>query len=138
LVNSGLGYAWEIDVEASSGHTPSRDGKISAGQQLFKEKVEHLIYLGARLGPPKSFGDIVSDFMINESLNGKYLKGFKKWLLEDQLSDSKNYNVPSYWIKAVPFTPVENELNRVIFNVVKYPFFRQLFLRLFVPDRVCI
>jgi hypothetical protein len=116
LVNYGLGYAWDIDVEASSGHTPNRDGKIQGGQQLFKEKVEHLIYLGARLGPPKSFGDIVSDFLINESLNGQYLRGFKKWLLEDELSDSKNYNVPSYWIKAVPFTPVANELNRVIFN----------------------
>jgi hypothetical protein len=55
LVNNGMGYAWNIDVEASYGHTPNRDGITQNDQQLFKEKVEHLIYLGARNGPPKLF-----------------------------------------------------------------------------------
>ena len=118
LVNNGLGYAWDIDVEASYGHTPNRDGKIQGGQQLFKEKIEHLIYLGARLGPPKSFSDNVGDFLVEESLNGQYLHDFKSWLVDrfELHSDSKNYNVPNYWIKAVPFNPKPGELNRVIFN----------------------
>ena len=67
LVNNGMGYAWDIDVEAVSGHTPNRDGMIQGGTQLFKEKVEHLIYLGARNGPPKSFSDTVGDFLIEDS-----------------------------------------------------------------------
>jgi len=117
LVNNGMGYVWDIDVEASSGHTSKRDGVIQNNQQLFKEKVEHLIYLGARNGPPKSFSDMVTDFLINEAENGKYLKGFKKWLLDDQKSDVNNYNVPNYWIKAVSFTPKPGELNRVVFKV---------------------
>lgn len=119
LVNNGMGYAWDIDVEASSGHTPNRDGKIQGGTQLFKEKVEHLIYLGARNGPPKTLSDSVGDFLIEESLNGQYLHDFKSWLVDslDLHSDSKDYNVPNYWIKAVPFNPVQGELNRVIFNV---------------------
>lgn len=117
LVNNGMGYAWNIDVEASSGHTPNRDGIIQNSTQLFKEKVEHLIFFGARNGPPKSFSDSVTDFLINEAENGQYLKGFKKWLLDDQKSDVNNYNVPSYWIKAVPFTPRPGELNRITYKV---------------------
>lgn len=119
LVNNGMGYAWDIDVEATSGHTPNRDGVISNNQQLFKEKVEHLIYLGARNGPPKSFSDSVGDFLIEESLNGQFLHGFKSWLVSslDLHSDSKNYNIPNYWIKAVPFTPKVGELNRITFKV---------------------
>lgn len=117
LVNNGMGYAWNIDVEATYGHTKNRDGTIQNNQQLFKEKVEHLIYLGARNGPPKTLTDNVKDFLINEALNGQYLKGFKKWLLEDQKSDKKDYNVPNYWIKAIPFHPIDGELNRVVFKV---------------------
>jgi len=119
LVNNGMGYAWDIGVEATSGHTPNRDGKITNGQQLFKETVEHLIYLGARNGPPKTLSDTVGDFLIEESLNGQYLHDFKSWLVDslDLHSDSKNYNVPNYWIKALPYEPVKGELNRIIFNV---------------------
>ena len=117
LVNNGMGYAWDIDVEASSGHTSNRNGVIQNNQQLFKEKVEHLIFFGARNGPPKSFSDNITDFLINEAENGKYLKGFKKWLLDDQKSDKNDYNVPSYWIKAVSFTPKPGELNRITFKV---------------------
>jgi hypothetical protein len=119
LVNNGMGYAWDIDAEASYGHTPNRDGVIQNNQQLFKEKVEHLIYLGARNGPPKSFSDTVGDFLIEESLNGQYLHDFKSWVVSslDLHSDSKNYNVPNYWIKAVSFTPKAGELNRITFKV---------------------
>lgn len=117
LVNNGMGYAWDINIEATSGHTPNRNGLIQNNTQLFKEKVEHLIFFGARNGPPKSFSDSVTDFLINEAENGKYLKSFKKWLLDDQKSDANNYNVPSYWIKGVPFTPKPGELNRITFKV---------------------
>ena len=118
LVNNGMGYAWDIDIKATSGHTPNRDGVISNNQQLINEKVEHLIYLGARNGPPKSFSDSVGDFLIEESLNGRYLHDFKSWVVSslDLHSDSKNYNVPNYWIKAVPFTPKTGELNRITFQ----------------------
>jgi hypothetical protein len=119
LVNNGMGYAWDIDVEATSGHTPNRDGLIQNNTQLFKEKVEHLIFFGARNGPPKSFSDTVGDFLIEESLNGQYLHDFKSWLVSslDLHSDSKDYNVPSYWIKGVAFTPKAGELNRITFKV---------------------
>lgn len=119
LVNNGMGYAWDIDIEASSGHTSNRDGVIQNTQQLLKERVEHLIYLGARNGPPKSFSDSVQDFLVEESLNGQYLHDFKSWVVSslDLHSDSKNYNVPNYWIKAVPFTPKAGELNRITFKV---------------------
>jgi hypothetical protein len=119
LVNNGMGYAWDIDVESSYGHTPSRDGVIQNNQQLFKEKVEHLIYLGARNGPPKSFSDSVGDFLIEQSLNGQYLHDFKSWVVGslDLHSDSNNYNVPNFWIKAVPFTPKAGEFNRITFKV---------------------
>jgi hypothetical protein len=119
LVNNGMGYAWDIDVEATSGHTPNRDGIISNNQQLFDEKVEHLIFFGARNGPPKSFSDTVQDFLVEQSLNGQYLHDFKSWVVSslDLHSDSKNYNVPSYWIKAVPFNPTAGELNRITFKV---------------------
>jgi hypothetical protein len=119
LVNNGMGYAWNIDVEASSGHTPNRNGLIQNNTQLFKEKVEHLIFFGARNGPPKSFSDSVQDFLVEESLNGQYLHNFKSWLVDslDLHSDSKDYNVPSYWIKAVPFTPRPGELNRITYKV---------------------
>ncbi len=119
LVNNGMGYAWNIEVEASSGHTPNRDGMMSNEQQLFKEKVEHLIYVGARNGPPKSFSDSVGDFLIEESLNGQYLHNFKSWVVSslDLHSDSKNYNVPNYWIKAVSYNPIPGELNRITFKV---------------------
>lgn len=119
LVNNGMGYAWDIEIEATAGHTPNRDGNIQNDQQLFKEKVEHLIYLGARNGPPKSFSDSVGDFLIEQSLNGQYLHNFKSWVVSslDLHSDSNNYNVPNYWIKAIPFTPVPGELNQITFKV---------------------
>ncbi|MFA6532771.1 MAG: carboxypeptidase-like regulatory domain-containing protein [Patescibacteria group bacterium] len=119
LVNNGMGYAWNIDVEASSGHTPNRNGIIQNSTQLFKENIEHLIFFGARNGPPKSFSDSVQDFLVEESLNGQYLHNFKSWLVDslDLHSDSKDYNVPSYWIKAVPFTPRPGELNRITYKV---------------------
>jgi len=109
VVNNGLGYAWDIDIEASYAHTKNRDGKTSGGQQLFKEKGQHLIYLGARNGPPKTVSDYVTDFLIEESNFSNWLQGFK--------SDADDYNVPNYWIKAVRFEPIEGELNRVIMNV---------------------
>ncbi len=89
-MNNGLAYAWNIEVEASYGHTTDRNGYIpnSQSRQLFKDTIEHLIYLGARNGPPKTPGDYVGDFLIDEALAGKYLHDFESWLLSDFKSDS--------------------------------------------------
>ena len=128
LVNNGMGYAWDIDVEAKVEVTQKRDNSIEVTKSLFKEKVEHLIYLGARNGPPKSFSDNVQDFLVEESLNGQYLHDFKSWVVDslDLHSDSKNYNVPNYWIKAVPFTPLPGWLNRITFKVDPSQFIPEL------------
>jgi hypothetical protein len=119
VANSGLAYAWDIDVKATYNHTKDRDGEFDPAneRQLFKTKIEHLIYLGARNGPPKSLGDKIGDFLIDEALNGQYLQSFKQWLLSDFKSDSKNYSVPNLWIKDYPFTPKKEELNRITFTV---------------------
>ena len=119
VANSGLAYAWDIDVKATYNHTKDRNAEFDPAneRQLFKTKIEHLIYLGARNGPPKSLGDRIGDFLIDEALNGQYLQSFKKWLLSDFKSDSKNYSVPNLWIKDYPFTPKKEELNRITFTV---------------------
>lgn len=109
VVNNGKGYAWDIEAEASWGHTRNRDGQVSGGGQLFQETIPELIYAGARNGPPDTLGDIVTDFLIDESNFSEYLQGFK--------SDADNYNVPPVWYKTIPFTPPEGELTKVIFNV---------------------
>lgn len=109
VVNNGMGYAWNIGVEASWGHTANRDGRVNGGGQLLAERIEHLIYVGARNGPPKTAGDYITDFLIEESNFSKFLQGFK--------SEANDYNVPNYWIKTIPWEPVAGELNEVILNV---------------------
>jgi len=109
VVNNGRGYAWDIGAQASWGHTRNRDGLVSGGGELFSETIPELIYFGARNGPPKTAGDYVVDFLIEESNFAKYLQGFK--------SDADDYNVPIIWLKTIPFTPPEGELTKVIFNV---------------------
>jgi len=109
VVNNGRGYAWDIGAEASWGHTRNRDGMVSGGGQLFKETIPEMIYFGARNGPPKTVGDYVTDFLIEETNFAKYLQDFK--------SDADNYNVPIIWLKTIPFTAPEGELTKVIFNV---------------------
>ena len=119
VANSGLAYAWDIDVKATYNHTKDRNGQFNPSdeRQLFKTKIDHLIYLGARNGPPKTLGDKVGDFLIDEALNGQYLQSFKRWLLSDFKSDSKNFSIPNLWIKDYPFTPKSGELNRITFTV---------------------
>ncbi len=109
VVNSGRGYAWDIGAAAVWGHTRNRDGLVSGGGELFSETIPELIYAGARNGPPKTVGDYIGDFMIEETNFAQYLQGFK--------SDADNYNVPAVWYKTIPFTPPEGELTKVIFNV---------------------
>ena len=109
VVNNGRGYAWDIGVSASWGHTRNRDGLVSGGGQLFEETIPEMIYAGARNGPPKTVGDYVKDFLIEETNFAKYLQGFK--------SDADNYDVPEIWYKTIPFTAPEGELTKVIFNV---------------------
>lgn len=109
VVNNGRGYAWDIGASATWGHTRNRDGLVSGGGQLFNETIPELIYAGARNGPPKTVGDYITDFLIEESNFSQYLQGFK--------SDADNYDVPAIWYKTIPFTPPPGELTKVIFNV---------------------
>lgn len=109
VVNNGVGYAWNIDADASWGHTRDRDGVVSRGGQLFAETIPELLYAGARNGPPKTVGDYIGDFLIEESNFAKYLQDFK--------SDADNYDVPAIWYKTISFTPPEGELTKVTFNV---------------------
>jgi len=109
VVNHGMGYAWDIGTNASWGHTRNRDGLVSGGGELFSETISELLYAGARNGPPKTVGDYIGDFLIEESNFAKYLQGFK--------SDADNYDVPAIWYKTIPFTPPGGELTKVTFNV---------------------
>ena len=104
-----MGYAWDIETEASWGHTRDRGGQVSGGGQLFQETIPELIYAGARNGPPKTAGDYITDFLIEESNFSQFLQGFK--------SDADNYNVPAIWYKTIPFTAPGGELTKVTFNV---------------------
>lgn len=109
VVNNGLGYAWDIDVSASWGHTRNRDKMVSGGGTLFTEKIPELLFLGARIGAPKTVGDYVVDFLIDESNFSGWLSGFK--------SDADNHYVPPAWYKTIPFTAPDGEFTKVILNV---------------------
>jgi len=109
VVNNGRGYAWDIGAEAYWNHTKNRDEYLSEGSLLFKETIPELIYDGARNGPPKTAGDYVKDFLIEESNFAQYLQGFK--------SDADNYDVPAVWYKTIPFTAPEGELTKITFKV---------------------
>ncbi|NMB57446.1 carboxypeptidase regulatory-like domain-containing protein, partial [Candidatus Beckwithbacteria bacterium] len=109
VVNNGYGYAWDIDVSASWGHTRNRDKLVSGGGTLFTEKIPELLFLGARVGSPKTPGDIVIDFLIDESNISGFLSSFK--------SDANNHYVPPAWYKSVPFTAPDGEYTKVILNV---------------------
>jgi hypothetical protein len=112
VINVGDAYAWDIDVAASYGWTRGMKGvddEIDNFQTLFEEKIDQLIFQGARNGPPKNLSDYIKDFLIDESR-------FSKWLQEYK-SDAKNYNVPTEWIKTIPFEPKEDALNRIVLKV---------------------
>lgn len=109
VVNNGPGYAWDIDVTASWGHTRNRDKVVSGGGTLFTEKIPELIFLGARMSSPKDPTDSVVDFLIDESNVSGLLNKYK--------SDANNHYIPPVWFKSVPFTAPEGEYTKVIFNV---------------------
>lgn len=112
VINIGDAYAWDIDVAALYGWTRGTKGvddEINNFQSLFEEKIDHLIFQGARNGPPKNITDYVKDFLIDESR-------FSSWL-QDYKSDAKNYNIPTEWTKTIPFEPKEDALNRIVLKV---------------------
>jgi len=109
VVNDGPGYAWDIDVTASWGHTPNRDKIVSGGGTLFTEKIPELLFLGARIGSPKEPMDAVTDFLIDESNISGFLSKYK--------SDANNHYVPPIWFKSIPFTAPEGEFTQVTFKV---------------------
>ena len=109
VVNNGPGYAWNIDVTASWGHTRNRDKIVSGGGTLFNEKIPELLFLGARIGSPKEPMDSVTDFLIDESNVSGLLSKYK--------SDANNHYVPPMWFKSVPFTAPEGEYTAVTFKV---------------------
>jgi hypothetical protein len=108
VTNNG-GYAWDIDVTASWGHTPNRDKIVSGGGTLFTEKIPELIFFGARIGSPKTPGDYVTDFLINQSNFSGFLSRFK--------SDANNHYIPPAWYKTIPFTAPAGEYTKVTLNV---------------------
>ncbi|MEO0097846.1 MAG: carboxypeptidase-like regulatory domain-containing protein [candidate division WOR-3 bacterium] len=112
VINVGDAYAWDIDVAAYYGWSTAMKGvndEVEDFQTLFEEKIDHLIFAGARNGPPKNISDYVKDFLIEESR-------FSRWLQEYK-SDAKDYNVPKEWVKVIPFEPKEQALNRIILKV---------------------
>lgn len=108
VINNG-GYAWDIDVSASWGHTRNRDKIVSGGGTLFTEKIPELVFFGARVGSPKTPGDYVTDFLIDESNFSGFLSRFK--------SDADNHYIPPAWYKTVPFIAPDGEYTKVILNV---------------------
>jgi hypothetical protein len=108
VTNNG-GYASDIDVTASWGHTRNRDKLVSGGGTLFTEKIPELLFFGARIGSPKSPGDYITDFLIDQSNFSGFLKKYK--------SDANNHYVPPAWYKTVPFTAPDGEYTKVILNV---------------------
>lgn len=112
VINVGPAYAWDIDVSALYGWSTAMKGvddEVENFQPLFEEKIDQLIFQGARNGPPKSIGDYIKDFLIDESR-------FSKWLQEYK-SDAKNYNLPTEWTKTISFTPKDDALNRIVLKV---------------------
>jgi len=108
VTNNG-GYAWDIDVSASWGHTRNRDKMVSGGGTLFTEKIPEMLFFGARVGSPKTPGDYVTDFLIDESNFSGFLSRYK--------SDADNHYIPPAWYKTIPFTAPDGEFTKVILNV---------------------
>jgi hypothetical protein len=108
VTNNG-GYAWDIDVTASWGHTRNRNKVVSDESTLFTEKIPELLMFGSRVGSPKTPGDYVTDFLIDQSNFSKFLSKYK--------SDADNYYVPPAWYKRVPFTAPDGEYTKVTFKV---------------------
>lgn len=109
VVNNGLGYAWNIPVVLRWGHTPNRDGKITSWQTWHETTIPELLFFGSRQATPKTLGDHVTDFLIDESNFSSFLSQFK--------SDADFVYIPPAWEKEVPFFPVQNELNRLELTV---------------------
>ncbi len=109
VVNNGLGYAWDIPVLLEWGHTPNRDGKITSWQKMHEGTIPELLFFGSRQATPKTVGDYVTDFLIDESNFSSFLSRFK--------SDADFVYIPPAWEFQVPFYPVNGELNRLKFTV---------------------
>ncbi len=108
VTNNG-GYAWDIDVTASWGHTGNRDKIVSGGGTLFTEKIPEMLFFGARVGSPKEPGDYVTDFLIDQS-------NFSNWLGKYK-SDADNHYIPPAWYKTIPFTAPAGEYTKITLNV---------------------
>lgn len=108
-VNNGLGYAWNIKAEATWGHTPNRDGKVSGGGKILDETIPELLFLGSRQAAPPTVTDVVADFLIDESNFSDFLSRYK--------SDADYQYIPPAWEKTIPFSAPDGELTKVFFNV---------------------
>jgi len=109
VINNGLGYASDIGVTMSYGYTANQDGTGMTGSVYLSETIPELLFLGSRQAAPKGVGDIVTDFLIDESNFASYLQGFK--------SDADNYYIPPGWEKTISFSAPEGKLTRIILNV---------------------
>jgi len=109
VMNNGLGYASDIGVQLSYGYTSNQDGSGMTGGTYLSETIPELLFLGSRQAAPKGVGDIVTDFLIDESNFSKYLQRFK--------SDADNYYIPPGWEKTIEISAPEGKLTRFILNV---------------------
>lgn len=109
VMNNGLGYAWDIGVRLSSGSTDQQDASGMTMTPYLSETVPELLFLGSRQAAPKGIGDMVTDFLIDESNFSKYLQKFK--------SDADNHYIPPLWEKTIDIGAPEGKLTRFVLEV---------------------
>jgi len=109
VVNNGFGYASDIGVQLTYGYTANQDGSGMTGGTYLSETIPELLFLGSRQAAPKGVGDIVTDFLIDESNFSSFLQRFK--------SDADNYYIPPAWEKTIQISAPEGKLTRFILNV---------------------
>ena len=109
FMNNGTGYAWDLDVDVTWGHTPNRDKMVSGGGQLVKETIAGMTFEGAQRAGTYTTSEKIMDFMIDQTRFHNWLKDYK--------AENKHVLIPYHWEKVIPFSAPEGEYTKVIINV---------------------
>ena len=109
VLNNGVAYAWDIDVNVTYGTTKNQNRLVSGGGTLLSQKLVGLTFWGAAQAGHKTVGESIKDFLINESNFTSYLAGFK--------SDKDYPIIPSFWETEIPFEAKDGEFTKVTINV---------------------